>query len=111
MEAFRRAWTGILASLAERIEAGADLPDAASLEGLYEASLPTLPEIEAVVDRLSRRLLTEAGREGQDVLRASLAAVASYTAGWIEGGGVALALLRDLPDPLTAPAIHHALTE
>jgi hypothetical protein len=111
MEAFRRAWMATLASLAERIEAGADLPDAASLEGLYEASLPTLPEVDAVLETLSARLLTDAGRDGQDVLRASLKTVASYTAGWIEGGGVALALLRDLPDPLTAPAIHRALSE
>ncbi len=111
LESFRRGLAGTIAEVAGHIEAGADLPDAPSLEGLYESSLSSVSGVQSVLDELRARLATiMGGRHGRD-LRARLTAVGSYAAGWIEGGGAALALLRELPDPLTKEAVAHLLTE
>jgi len=111
LESFRRAWAGVIAELAAGIEAGSDLPDAASLEGLHGSSLPALAAVQSVLDELRARLVTVVGGRNGRELRLRLAAVGSYAAGWIEGGGVAMAVLRELPDPPLKEAVAHLLGE
>jgi len=111
LESFRRGWLGVIAELAEVIEAGAELPDAASLEGLYESSLPALDSFRSVLEELRARLVTVVGGRNARELRLRMTAVGSYAEGWIEGGGVAIAVMRDLPNPLTQEAVADLLTE